>query len=118
MTEEKRKSANEKTALTSEIAVPVVKSADDERKSLFLPASSSSARNSEFQSEVSSTVKAQQMGVRSEVGGFLRAELSSNAGAKELRTNPPLNQVQAQYSRTALLYLTLVRDGALRSGFQ
>ena len=60
--------------------------------------------------------------MRSEVGGFLRTELSSNAGAKELRTNPPLNQVgtalQAQYSPTALLYMTVVRDGALPSGFQ
>ena len=60
--------------------------------------------------------------MRSEVGGFLRAELPSNASAKELRTHPPLNQVgtalQAQYSRTTLLYLTLVRDGALPGGFQ
>ena len=107
MTGLKMKSANEKTPLTSEIAVPVIRSTDDERKSSFFPASSSSAQNSEFQSEVSSTVKAQQMGVRSDVGGFLRAELSSNASAKELRTNPPLNQVgtalQAQYSRTTLL---------------
>ena len=62
MTEEKMKSANEKTPLTHEIAVPVIRSTDDERKSLFVPASSSSAQNSEFQSEVSSTVKAQQMG--------------------------------------------------------
>ena len=122
MTEEKWKSASEKTPLTDEFAVPVVKSSGDERKSLFFPASSSSTQNSEFQSDVSSSVKPHQMAVRSDVGGFLRAELLSNAGAKELRTSPPLNQIgtalQAQKSRTARLYLTLVRDGALPSGFQ
>ena len=58
MTEEKRKSASEKTPLTDEIAVPVFKSSGDERKSLFFPASSTSTQNSEFQSDVSSTVKA------------------------------------------------------------
>ena len=69
-TEEKRKSASEKTPLTDETAVPVVKSSDDERKSLFFPASSSSRQNSELQSDVSSAVKAQQMGVRSGVGEY------------------------------------------------
>ena len=128
---EKMKSGNEKTPLTSKVAVPVIRRTDDEVKSLRFPASSSSAQNSEFQSEDSSTAKAQRMGVRSEVGGSsklsshqmavrsgvgesLRAELSSNASANELRTNP----LQAWYSRATLLYRTLVRDRALPSGFQ
>ena len=85
MTEEKRKCASETTPLTDEFAVPVVKSSGDERKSLS--ASSSSTQNSEFQSDVSSSVKPQQMGVRSEVGGFLRAELPSNAGSSELSSH-------------------------------
>ena len=40
-----------------------------------------------MESEDSSELSSHQMAVRSDVGGFLRAELSSNAGAKELRTN-------------------------------
>ena len=52
----------------------------------------------------SSKLSSHQMAVRGDVGGFLRAELSSNAGGKELRTNPALNQVG--------------RDGALPSFFQ
>ena len=99
MTEEKRKSASEKTPLTDEIAVPVVKSSGNERKSLFFPAPSSATQNSEFQSDVSSTVKAQQMGVRSEVGGFFRTELPSNAGSSELSSHQmPVRRSSAQIS--------------------
>ena len=138
MTEEKRKSASEKIPLTDEFAVPVVKSSGDERKSLFFPASSSSTQNSEFQSDVSSSVEPQQMGVRSEVGGFLRAELPSsagsselsshqmavrsdvggflraellsNAGAKELRTSHPLNQGWDSIASTVFTDSTSLTD--------
>ena len=58
------------------------------------------AQKSKLQSEDSSKLRAQQMGARSDVGGFLLAELSSNAGSSEpsshrmsvrdnLGTNPP-----------------------------
>ena len=64
------------STLKSKVGVPVMRSTNDERKSLFFPASSSSAQNSESQSEDSSMAKAQQMGLRSEVGGS--SELSSH----------------------------------------